>query len=457
MFSVNEIRTYFGLSPYARDHCITGVSIDSRQCQLGHLFVAIPGSQVDGHNYIDDALSKGASACLISRKIPTHLTHHTQFIEVTDSVKGLGQLAGYWRDQCNLMMIALTGSCGKTTLKALLSSILTHAFSQDICYATPGNYNSSIGVPLSLLQLKKKHQYAILELGMNQFNEIATNVSYVKPYIVAINNVAPCHTQNVGDLTGVAQAKGEIIQGLHSTGIAVLNRDSKFFSYWEQLLGKHQSVISFGEHPQADIRLSSVTTDFNHCHFTLNIAGQKEIIDLPLIGHHNAMNATCATAIAYGLNISLNTIKYGLQQAKPVARRLQRFVGRNNCLLIDDGYNANPNALYVAIDLLRKYHGRKILLFGDMLELGRLEKEYHADIGKYAKKQKIDYIFAIGDLTRWTIKSFGYHGYFFKERSKLVPSLLPLLDKHCCVLVKGSLSMNMAEFIRQLRMTHYPS
>ncbi|MEM9243483.1 MAG: UDP-N-acetylmuramoyl-tripeptide--D-alanyl-D-alanine ligase [Pseudomonadota bacterium] len=428
------------------DFPIEGFKIDSRQVMPGDLFVASVGSQADGHDYIEQAIANGAVAAIVSKPVQASIP----IIQVEDGLQALGQVATCWRQQLSQIKIAaVTGSCGKTTVKHMLTAIIRAAHGEESCYMSPGNYNSISGLPLSLLKINEDHRFAVLEMGMNHFGEIATITKYARPDVVAISCIASVHTEYVGDIAGVARAKGEILQGLTREGAAVLPAESPFLEQWQAELQSTQKQINFGVSDNTDVSVSAIMPEFNRCSFTLNYLDNSIDIKINFPGEHNAMNAACAAAMAFALDIDAKFIKQGLENMTNVARRLERLVGIHNCTVIDDGYNANPLAVKAAIDVLKQYQGKTILVLGAMRELGKQERQLHAEVGQYAKAQGIDYLFAIGDIAEEAVNAFEdkEKAYFFNDRQALLDQLKPLLDARTCVLFKGSLSMNMKAFV----------
>lgn len=446
---------------------IKGIKIDSRHIEPGDLFVALTGSRQNGHDYIPQAIAQGAVAALVSQTVDAE---GIAIIEVDDTIKALGYLSSQWRDQFDISVVGITGSCGKTSVKQMVAAILqvhcTQSLSQrsaqqsaspsiqppcsSACYMSPGNYNSITGVPLSLLQLTEQYQYAVLELGMNRFGEIATTSAYAKPDVVAINSIAPVHTEYVGDLAGVAKAKSEILKGLSEHGTAVFDVNSPFLSQWRSQLLPRQKPLTFGESDAADVQLLAIDERFNNCDITLKINHKLLIIKLLVAGKYNAMNAACAAAITAALGVDQSSIEQALASFQSSQRRFQRLNGINHSTIIDDSYNANPVAVKASIDVLRHFDGKKMLLLGSMFELGQHERQYHAEIGHYAKAQGIDYLFAVGELAREAADAYGEGGKFFDDREQLIEYLKSILDSQCCLLVKGSNSMNMRQFVLAL-------
>lgn len=437
-----EAAAILGINVAPRDISFTGLSIDSRTIRDNNLFVAIPGTRVDGHLFLDDAKRAGAAAALVSKPVDSSLPQ----LIVDDVAVAMGKLAKAWRNQFQTPLIAVTGSNGKTTLKNMIASILTAAChgNEKHVLANKGTYNNHLGLPLTLAELNTQHRYGVIEMGMNHFGEIAYLTKIAHPSVAVITNAAPSHLEGVGDLSGVARAKAEIFQGLSPRGVAVLNRDDTFFSFWREQIGQRQ-LITFGFHEDADVR---ALADKNMMH--LQTSQGSITINLPLLGKHNVMNALAATAAALALDIHMLPIKTGLETIRPVSGRLELHELPNGANVIDDTYNANPLSLNAAIDTLMNFAGKKILVLGDMKELGPTSKSIHHAAGIAIRKAGIDYLFTFGELSAITAEAFGEGGFHFNEQTKLVAALKPLLCNQTTILVKGSRSMHMENVVSAL-------
>ena len=447
-FSLKQFATSLLLPDQSlKDVLFYDVAYDSRKVKPGDLFIALSGERVDGHNFIPDVERAGAAALLVSRPVQTKLP----YLVVPNVLEALGRFASYWRHQFHIPIIAVTGSNGKTTTKNMITSILSKAAgSPDHCLATQGNQNTEITLPIQLLHLNEQHQYAVLEMGMNHFGEIERLSHIAEPSIVVIVNAFPSHLAGVGGtVEGVARAKGEIFAGLAADGTAVLNADSEFCGLWKQLLCG-QKTVTFGIENEPNILAKNIELMKSESCFTLVSQERTIEIKLPLPGRHNIYNALAATAACLAAGISLPTIKIGLENIEMAGRRLEMMPAINGAAVIDDSYNANPASTQAAIDVLAIQPGRKILVLGDMRELGLDEKRYHAEIGDYARQKGIDDLFCIGELTQETVKHFGPHAQHFESKEALINLLKPLLRGMVTVVVKGSRSMGMDEVVAKL-------
>lgn len=424
----------------------TGMSIDTRTLNRGNLFVALPGSRVNGHDYLSEAQEKGAAAAIVEHLVPSTLPQ----IQVNDAVAAIGKLAAAWRSQFSIPFIAITGSNGKTTLKNMMAAILTAACVHDHTkvLSPEGTFNNHLGLPLTLTRLNAHHRFAVLEMGMNHFGEIAYLTKCTRPSLAIITNAAACHLEGVGDVAGVARAKAEIFLGLPPHGKAILNRDDPFFHYWLEQLGNRE-WLSFGFSKDAHVH-AAIHSAAHASHVTFYTPSGQFSLHLPLLGKHNVLNALAATAAALSLNIPFNTIKIGLESISPVPGRLQLHKLGNGVNIIDDTYNANPFSLNAAIDTLAHFNGKKILVLSDMKELGKEAKHYHHLAGEQIREAGIDYLFTYGELSAAAAAAFGEGAYHFNEQEKLLTALKPFLYNPTTILIKGSRSMKMEKIVAGL-------
>ena len=420
-----------------------GISTDTRTLIAGNLFVAIEGDTFDGHDFIAETHQKGAVGLLVSHKVNSPLPQ----IIVNDTVQALGALSAAWRDRFSIPLIGITGSNGKTTLKNMVASILRAACHHDTTQvlATDGNLNNAIGLPLTLARLNEKHRYAVIEMGMNHFGEIAYLTQLAKPTVAVITNAAESHLEGLQTIEGVARAKGEIFQGLNKNGIAILNRDDTYFNYWRELIAD-QLYFTFGLENPAD-----VTATFSEKQTIILHTPRGDIdVTLPLLGRHNIMNALAATAATLAVEIDLVSIKTGLEKVQPALHRMQSYFLENGARIIDDTYNANPFSLDAAVKTLATFSGTKIVVLGDMKELGNDAKKMHANAGEKIRTAGIDYLFTFGELSLETTKQFGGNATHFTDREKLIAALQSHIKNNTTVLVKGSRSMRMEQIVYEL-------
>ncbi|MBA3696376.1 MAG: UDP-N-acetylmuramoyl-tripeptide--D-alanyl-D-alanine ligase [Methylotenera sp.] len=445
MMLISEAAKAMNAKVIGADAAFESVGADSRKISQGQLFVALKGENFDGHTFAKQALAQGASAVLVENES----TQAQPALVVKDTLLGLGQLASYWRQKFTIPIAAVTGSNGKTTVKEMLASILRAAVnSADEVLATEGNLNNHIGSPMTLLKLRPQHRYAVIEMGMNHSGEISYLTNLAKPRVAVIVNAGSAHIGELGSFEAIAKAKGEIFEGLADDGIAVINADDVFASLWQGLAAERKTV-TFGLNNNADI---SATYELKPNASKLCITTPQGVIDLllPAPGLHNVMNALAATATATAMEISLPAIKTGLQNYAGVKGRLQHLEGLNGALVIDDCYNANPMSMKAAIDVLIAQAGEKLLVLGDMGELGKDAAALHAEIGAYAKDAGVHRLFTLGQLSEEMIKAFGAHGQHYKTPQDLVADLLKELKQGVTVLVKGSRFMAMERIVNEI-------
>lgn len=438
-----QICNYLDADYHGADIEFSSISTDTRTLEPGALFIALIGESFDGHDYIDAAIAKGAAAVLVSKPVTAS---NVPVISVPDTLWAYGQIAALYRSRFKIPMVGITGSCGKTTVKSMVASILQQSHN---VLSPPGSYNNEIGLPKTLLELNSQHEYAVLEMGARNVGDIKYLMELVNPTVSLINNVAPVHIETFGDLDGVAAAKGEIYEFLQPHGTAVINVDDQYAPYWLSKL-KTQNIITFGLERTSDITCAYIVEEHHRIKFELvTDIGMIEVI-LPLIGLHNVKNALAAAAIARALDVSLQDIKQGLESLKAVTRRMEIKKGLNGAKILDDSYNANPVAMQYAMDVLAKQPGRKIMVIGDMLELGSHAAEKHTQLGLQAKAAGIDLLLGYGDLTRLSIAEFGGEAKFFTDKSKLISELSTMLNADTVVLIKGSNGMRLNEVVNAL-------
>ncbi len=421
----------------------TGVSTDSRTLQPGQLFIALSGENFDGHQFLAEVKNKGAAAAIVSRPIEIDLP----LLQVADTEKALGALAAWHRRQFTLPLIALTGSCGKTTVKEMLRTILTQA---GAALANIGTLNNAIGVPLTLLQLQPEHRYAVIEMGANHPGEIAYLTQMAQPQVAFINNIAPAHLEGFGTVEGVAQAKSEIYTGLAQDGIVLINADDKFAD-WLKEKAADKKIITFGIEHTADFQAEALTANQEGCFsFCLKTPQEKITIQLPLPGRHTVLNAVAAAAAASSVGVTLTAIKAGLESMQPVNGRLVMKQSAAGARIFDDTYNANPFSVQAALQVLSNYSGERVLVLGDMAELGANTEQMHSDIGRLAKELGINRLYAWGKLSRATVQAFGEGGVHFEDKERLSAAVRSVLQPAMTVLVKGSRSAKMEQVVAAL-------
>ena len=421
---------------------LTGLSIDSRKIKPGELFVAISGERFDGHAFIKDVVSQGAAAVICERKLPDVTVEQ---LVVPSSIQALAAIATWYRQQFTFPMIAVTGSNGKTSVKEMIAQILPQP-----SFATAGNLNNHIGVPLSLMQLQSDCRYAVFELGASAQGEIEHTVAMIQPQVALINNIAPAHIAGFGSLDGVARAKGEIYAGLRSGGIAIVNDDDTYAHFWDDIISAHP-VIRFSRVHPANVWASDVKINHDGCaEFSLHLSGETGLVRLKVPGLHMVSNALAAASCTHALGIPLKVIVQGLDDFNGVAGRMMIRLGKNQATIIDDTYNANLRSTLAAVDVLAQRPGKRILVLGDMAELGAWADQHHEEVGISARKQGIDGLFTCGNLSAKATLVFGEGGQHYTNQHALIQDLLRHLDSKTTVLVKGSRSATMENVVQAL-------
>ena len=421
-----------------RDQAITGVSTDTRGIGAGQLFVALRGERFDGHDFLEQAVAAGAGALLVAEgaRIPVG----TSALVVPDTRLALGRMAAAWRARFEIPVIAVTGSNGKTTTKEMIAAILRSEFG-DAVLVTRGNLNNDIGLPLTLLGLDPSHRAAVIEMGMSHPGEIAYLAPLGAPTVAVVTNAQRAHLEGMGDMNEVAREKGSIFAGLADGGVAVVNADDAYADLWRMMAGSHL-LRTFGiEHAavvRAGVRQQGLTT-----RLSLQAPEGRAELKLAVPGRHNARNALAAAAACLAAGIPLAAVTAGLEGFAGLKGRLQRRQGRAGAVVLDDTYNANPDSVRAGIDVLAATVGRKVLVLGDMGEIGEASGQYHDEIGGYAKSQGIDRLLAFGDASQQAVRNFGEGARHFCDIEKLIAAVNKELGPETTVLVKGSRFMKM--------------
>ncbi|MDB5983535.1 MAG: UDP-N-acetylmuramoyl-tripeptide--D-alanyl-D-alanine ligase [Pseudomonas sp.] len=426
------------------DCTFNGVSIDSRAIVPGQLFIALTGPRFDGHDYLDEVAAKGAVGALVEREVPGAALPQ---LVVSDTRHALAQLGGLNRNAFDKPLAAITGSSGKTTVKEMLASILR---TRGSVLATRGNLNNDLGVPLTLLELAPEHQAAVIELGASRVGEIAYTVKLTKPHVAVITNAGTAHVGEFGGPEKIVQAKGEILEGLSASGIAVLNRDDIAFDIWHARAAGRQ-VLSFAlSDDRADFYSRDLTRDARGCpSFTLHGPSGSASIQLNLLGAHNVTNALAAAAAGHALGVSMDGIVAGLNAVQPVKGRTVAQLATNGIRVIDDTYNANPTSMCAAVDILAGFSGRTVLVLGDIGELGAWAEEGHRQVGEYAAG-KVSALYAVGPLMAHAVSAFGQHARHFATQTDLIAALGAEQDTNTTILIKGSRSAAMENIVAAL-------
>lgn len=441
---LNEIAGLLQGSLAGTDVAFDSVGTDSRAIRPGQLFVALVGPRFDGHAFLAEVAAKGAVAALVQRLVPDVGLPQLQ---VADTRLALGLLGGFNRQAYGGPLAAVTGSSGKTTVKEMLASILR---TRGPVLATRGNLNNELGVPLTLLELAPEHVGAVIELGASRIGEIAYTAGLARPQVAIITNAGTAHVGEFGGPERIVEAKGEILEGLSTDGIAVLNRDDQAFATWQQrAAGRRVLSFALGD-LSADFRARDIQPDARGClAFTLQGLAGEARIQLNLLGRHNVANALAAAAAAHALGMPLVGIQSGLESLQPVKGRAVAQLAPNGVRVIDDSYNANPASMCAAIDILAGFSGRTVLVLGDMGELGAWAEEGHRQVGAYAAG-KVDALYAVGPLMAHAVAVFGDKGRHFADQASLLEALRREQHLDTTILIKGSRSAAMDKIVSAL-------
>lgn len=424
---------------------VTSVGTDTRTLQPGALFVALRGERHDAHDLAAQAQAAGAAALLVQREVDCVLPQ----VLCADTQDALGELAAVVQQGRPAVVVALTGSNGKTSVKTLVLSILSRAGQ---AYANPGNRNNEIGLPLAVLDAPEDARFAIYEMGAGKPGDIAYLASIVPPQVALVNNIMPAHLERMGSLLGVAETKGAIYEALPDDGVAVVNADDAFAPLFMQRIGGRR-VLRFGLENDADLRASDLRLGAEASEFTLHTPAGDARLRLPLPGRHSVMNALAAAGLALAAGARLEHVVAGLQEAPPVPGRQVPHVLRSGVVLVDDSYNANPGSVAAAIAALAEAGGEAWLVLGDMFELGEGAEALHAEAGSQALRAGIKRLWTVGTLSAAASRAFGSGANHYDDQAGLLAALGPALAAapaglRC--LVKGSRSSAMDKVLAAL-------
>ena len=426
---------------------ITRVSTDSRDIQMGDLFVPLVGERFDGHAYLDMALSKGAAGCLCSR-LPEALVPGKFYVQVEDTLRALGQLAGWYREKFPIPVVQITGSAGKTTTKEMIAAVLSQRFST---LKTQANFNNAIGTPLTLLNLAPEHQAAVIETGMNHFGEIRYLGEMVRPTVAVITNVGDAHIENLGGTRqGILQAKCEIFENLQPGGLAVLNGDDELLS---GLTLPFETVLC-GQHKRCGVRVANVA-EHGIDGVTCTVTTVRDVyeVSIPSPGAYMIYPAAMAIAIGEHLGLTKAEMLAGIAAYRPVGSRMHLVRCSNDRIIIDDCYNANPQAMAEALRILAQTeHPRRMAVLGDMGELGDLTEQAHRDMGTLARTLGLNTVVAIGPKAK-AIQEADPDALWFPTVTEALPAIRAAFTAGTAVLVKASHAMHFTDIVKDLEAT----
>jgi len=420
------------------------LATDTRQLQPNDLFVAIKGYRFDGHEYLLQAAEKGACAAIV--ETPNKLLRLPQFT-LGDTRSALAKMAQVWRQKFDIPVVAVCGSNGKTTTKEMIASIFRAHFGPGNTVATIGNFNNELGVPLSVLRLRSHHEAAVFELGMNHPGEIAVLAAIVAPTIALVNNAQREHQEFMHTVEAVAKENGAVLQALAENGTAVFPGDDTFTALWQDLAA-NRAQLQFGFGGDLDVRAEHIHANPTDTPFYLYVKDQDAAVILKCPGVHNLRNALAASACSFAAGVGLTEIVTGLQEFRPVAGRMQAKVQVDGYQLIDDSYNANPDSVLAAIDVLAQLQGPTVLVLGDMAEVGANSQQVHAEVGNYAREQGVRHVLALGAEASYAAQAYGPSAQSFDNIDLLIARVIELAPAH--ILVKGSRSARMERVVQAL-------
>ncbi|MBI2340582.1 MAG: UDP-N-acetylmuramoyl-tripeptide--D-alanyl-D-alanine ligase [Deltaproteobacteria bacterium] len=432
---------------------IRSIGTDTRKLKNGDLYVALKGPRFDGHDFIREAISKGACGVVVSRSVEASANKSRRtplpVIHVPDTQRALGDIAKCWRGQFDIPVVAITGSSGKTTTKDLIAAVLNR---KGKVLKTEGNLNNLIGLPLTVFGLTDVDRYAVLEMGMNAFGEIARLTEIARPSHGLITNIGHAHLEGVGDLAGVARAKGELFEGLNVFAVAVINADDPNIAK----LSTRAKKITFGCQKPADIHADEVEYNGEKMRVTVTDPKQTTIFTLPMVGEHHVLNWLAAYAVGFELGISPKEAQDALDTFRPAKMRGEEIELKNDITVINDAYNANPDSMSAALHALFKRYPerRRVAVLGEMWELGREASCLHRSAGIAASEAQIDLLLAFGEHAPEMVDGFsgkGKDGYSFSDIEGLNRKLTAVLKKGDVVLVKGSRGSQMERVVEFLK------
>ncbi|WP_159655068.1 UDP-N-acetylmuramoyl-tripeptide--D-alanyl-D-alanine ligase [Vibrio atypicus] len=428
------------------DVAICQVSTDTRTIESGSLFVALVGERFDAHDFIGNAVEAGASALLVSKAVDSN----TPQLLVKDTKVALGQLGQFVHQVCQTPTVAITGSCGKTTVKEMVASIMLH---QGQVLFTAGNFNNDIGVPLTLLRSTPEDDYAVIELGANHIGEIAYTTQLVQPDVALVNNVAAAHLEGFGSIDGVKQAKGEIYQGLKTGSVAIVNLESHGGEYWRDVLADKQVKTFSLQDSSADYFADMISVnEQGEASFNMHSPVGTVDIELGIIGQHNVANVLAASALALELGASLEMIKLGLKNLAKVKGRVEAIALTDKIKLIDDSYNASVPAMKAAADLLSGFKGVRWLILGNMAELGDESLALHRQVGEHAAPFNFEHVLTYGaDAKVISEQCQGTHFDTHESMIEFIEQQLIQHDEPQTLLVKGANSAGMSKIAAALK------
>ena len=440
--------TYVGGRDFMKAE-ITGVFIDSRKVKEGSLFVPIRGERADGHDFIPAVFRAGALAVLSEQKLPEDTPG--PYILVESTVEALGKIAGFYRRSLDVQVVGVIGSVGKTSTKEMIASVLKEKYK---VHKTAGNFNTEIGLPLTIFDMTKEHEVAVLEMGISDFGEMHRLADIAYPDFCVMTNIGPCHLENLKDRDGVLKAKTEVFAHMREGGTVILNGDDDKLAAISKVNGK--KPMFYGKQKGDDAcALETEPLGMEGVRMKFSLRGEQREAVIPIPGEHNVYNALAAACVGAALGEGIDAICRGIASVQTISGR-SNFMEKHGVTVIDDCYNANPVSMRASIDVLSKAPGRKIAVLGDMGELGEEEAALHAAIGSYVAQKGIDLLYCSGALSREMARaaSDASEGKtavsHFETKEELLAQLSPEIKKGDTLLVKASHFMEYAKLVEEL-------
>ena len=441
MMRLDEAVGALGARASGGDVLFTGVSTDSRSLREGDLFVALRGERFDGHGFLKAAAAAKAAAAMVDSKYRGE--YPLPALVVEDTKRSLGDLARYWRARFAPALVGIAGSNGKTTVKEMLAAVFRQHATESAVLATRGNLNNDIGLPLTLLRLRHQHRWCAIELGMNHKGEIAYLAGIARPTVALVNNAQREHLEFMNSVEEVAAENASLYEALAADGIAVINADDAQAAFFRNRAGKRRTV-EFGLDSGAPVGARYQLERLSSAIRLRTPAGEADAT-LAIPGIHNVRNALAAAACAHAVGITASTIAQGLTAFRPYTGRLQVKQAVGGATVIDDSYNANPDSVRAAIDVLASCPPPTALVLGDMGEVGERSSEFHREVGEYARAQGVTQLLAMGEASREAVAAFGPGARHFDSVQDLISNL-----KGNTILVKGSRFMKMERVVAAL-------
>lgn len=443
MQQIADVTSGHLIATHESEFLINVIETDSRKSLTDALFVALKGEHFDGHDYVEQAVQSGAAAVVVNKPQVVPVPQ----VIVEDTLDALAALGRYQRITYDIPTVGLTGSCGKTTTKEMIAEILS---TKGNVHATRGNLNNQFGVPFTLFELSNDDNFSVIEMGAGQRGDIDFLTKIALPDVALITCIAEAHLEGMGSLEGIARTKSEILHGLGDTGIAVLPYDPRWLDGWKKKIRNRQSLLTFGLDDNADFYATNIAISSDGMVFNVHFMNQQETVHLALPGEHNVVNALAAIAVAVALGLSLSDAAIGLANAKTTAGRLTPRMGINGAQILDDTYNANPKAVLAAGKVLEPYQGKRIMIAGDMAELGDESISIHRRLGKELSQLRIDQLLTVGSHSAYLAEGFGDGALHFNNKQSLIDYIKPELSDDMVIVVKGSRSSAMETIVQEL-------